>query len=44
MILDLDSLVVWKNNQEVEVLGKVEDVMGNIDQPFYRVGLDYYII
>ena len=44
MVLNLDTVIVFCKEQEIEILGKVEDVMGNIDCPFYRVVLDYYIL
>ncbi len=44
MILDLEKVVLFIEDEEiVEVLGEVEDVMGHITNPYYKVEVDAYL-
>ena len=34
---------MFVQDDKVEVLGEVEDVMGNIKSPYYKVDIDHYL-
>jgi rRNA processing protein Gar1 len=42
-ILDLHNIIYVQVDQKIDVLGRVDDVMGNIENPFYRVLIDQTI-
>lgn len=48
MILDLDNILFINIQAQptplIDVLGIVEDVMGNIEDPFYKVLIDKFIL
>lgn len=45
LILDLQNIVFMSmNDQNIEVLGIIDDVLGNIEMPFYRVLIDQFIL